>query len=312
MSPSIRQHAVADVVVRVHQVARTVEAGDLGVGGASLDVGDRALGAREHVVVARRAVGAQRHRHHLVQRSRPHHLEHLMRARDAQPLVVRRELVAGERQPGRVPPDAQPRHPAELEDRRIVADAPLDADDAVLHRRAQVVVVPDEQVPVGRRRRSRNDVAAPPSGRPRRAARTRAPRSRPRTGRAGSTPAASAMPSSSVDEPRQPWSGERAVLLGQSALVRRSCALRAGRRTGAAISARTRSLAASPSCRPASRWFGAATRMISMRGGGLTTSAPRRARRTRRRRRRRRPVSAGTEHVGPAPTIASQTPRFAR
>ena len=83
-----RHHPVARVVVRVREVIVGVQARDLGVGGAALDVRQVAAGIAQHVVVRGRAVRRERHRHHLVQGSRPHHLEHLMRPRDPHALVV--------------------------------------------------------------------------------------------------------------------------------------------------------------------------------------------------------------------------------
>ncbi len=92
----VRQHPRADVVVRVREVPAFVEARDLGVGGAPLHVRDAPVGRRQHVVVARGAVRAERRGDHVVERAGADHLEHLVVARDADPLVVRTELVAGE------------------------------------------------------------------------------------------------------------------------------------------------------------------------------------------------------------------------
>src|SRR5207302_6241684 len=81
------------------------------------------------------------------------YVAHLEEARDADPLVVRVELVAGHGEARLVPADADPRADPEREDRRLAFDAPLDRDHVLLVRRVEVVVVRDEPAD--------NDVGAP-------------------------------------------------------------------------------------------------------------------------------------------------------
>ncbi len=129
--------------------------------GRALHVHDVAVRRREHVVVRGRAIVTQRRAHHRVERRVAEHRAHLELARDADPLVVRRQLVAGERQPGRVPSHADPDAVADREDRRVAGNAPLDRDEFVAVARGEVVVVADQHVAVGGRGRCGHHVAAP-------------------------------------------------------------------------------------------------------------------------------------------------------
>ena len=141
-----------------------------------------------------------------------------MRARDAEPLVVRRELVAGEREAGGVPADAQPRHAAQLEDRRVAVDPLLDADDVLLGRWPQVVRVADEQVPVGASRDGPgHDVAAPACVTFCRGS-YQSSSIEAAKNITGSRPGGLRDAVELVDEPGQPRLGERPVLVRELAL----------------------------------------------------------------------------------------------
>ena len=222
-----------------------------------------------------------------------------------------RQLVAGEREAGGVPAHAQPRHAAELEDRRVAVDPLLDADDVVLDGRAEVVVVPDEQVTVGGGVRPGHDVAASSV---RHAGSRLVPELLDRGGEEHQGVEAGRLGDAVelLDEPGKPRLGEGSVLGSELALPLDACARPADPpATTRPRRAAGRARAPRADGRPpdASR---PTTRRISMRGGASRGELPdERAER----------LDVGVDvaarspvpqQVGPAPTIASQTPRFAR
>jgi hypothetical protein len=76
-------------------------------------------------------------------------------------LVVRTELVPREREAGLIPPDADPRDAADLQDDRFVVDRLLDRDDVGLRLGPEIVVVTDPEMAVGGRGGAGHHVAAP-------------------------------------------------------------------------------------------------------------------------------------------------------
>jgi hypothetical protein len=73
------------------------------------------------------------------------HVANLQEAWDADALVVRCELVPGDRESGVVPADADPGADPERKDHRFSGNAPLDSDHVFLVGCGKVVVVRDEQ-----------------------------------------------------------------------------------------------------------------------------------------------------------------------
>ena len=114
----------------------------------------------EDRVVAARPVRAQRRGHGLVQGARGELLPDHQETRHADPLVVRGELVPGEREPGVVPAHADPRPDAEREDDGLARDPPLHGDELRFRRLAQVVGVGNPEMAVGRERRPDHQVRA--------------------------------------------------------------------------------------------------------------------------------------------------------
>ena len=107
-----------DVVVRVGEGAAVVEVGDLRGCRAPLDVRDAAVAARRTPCCScwpdRGAAPSRRPRRATVRRQLlPDHEQ----ARHADTVVVRRQLVARQREPGVVPADADPRPDAEAQQR---------------------------------------------------------------------------------------------------------------------------------------------------------------------------------------------------
>lgn len=102
--------------------------------------------------------------HRLGERACPQLGTHEQEPRYAAPLVVGAQLVAGQRQAGAVPPDADPRSDADAEDDDIARNVPLNGDDVALRRRGQIVVVGHEQVAGTRGSRCYQQVGAAPLG----------------------------------------------------------------------------------------------------------------------------------------------------
>ena len=224
--------------------------------GRALDVHDVAVRRREHVVVRGRAIVTQRRAHHRVERGVAEHRAHLQLARDADPLVVRRQLVARERQAGRVPSHADPDAVADREDRRIARNAPLDRDEFVPVARGEIVVVADQHVAVGGRRRRGHQVAA--AAVDRRAA-ARRPRlvpdllDRAREQRQRVDVGAFRRSVQLLDQPRHRVGGEVAIP-ARRARAAPSRVRPAGSSSSNATARSITSAHASPICRPTSRY----------------------------------------------------------
>ena len=152
-------HVLARVVVRVHQEAVVARLVDPALAGG-LDVDRRPVRVREDPVVGGRTGRMEARIDGLRQRAPGEDVSHLEQARDADALVVRRDLVAGDGEPGVVPADADPGPRAEREDDGLPGDPPLDRDDPFLLLGVEVIRVGDEHVPVGRPGAGDHDVAA--------------------------------------------------------------------------------------------------------------------------------------------------------
>ena len=167
-----------------------------------------------------------------VERALAEHRQHLDLARDADPLVVGAELVAGEVETGVVPADADPDPVADREDRRVAVARALDRDEIVLVAARHVVVVRGQGVAVGRRRRRRrpdrcSGRRSPRRGRRRCVARTRSPRCstpRVRADRRRRLGAAVEL----LEEPRHESARRRRRTDRQARAARRPIARRAG------------------------------------------------------------------------------------
>src|SRR5215211_3310139 len=108
--------------------------------------GDDDIAVSDDQVVRGGASGVEDGLDGVGQRAPRQHVAHLEEARDADALVLGRDLVPGHREPGVGPAHADPGADAEREDRRLVLDPPLDRDHVLLFAGSEIVGVADEEV----------------------------------------------------------------------------------------------------------------------------------------------------------------------
>ena len=232
----------------------------------------------EHRVVAAGAVRPQGHRHRLVQGPRGELLADHEQPRDPDPLVVRRQLVAGQREPGVVPADADPRPDAEREHHRLArARATRPRRPRPPRPSTRSLVWATQRWPSARGRRPDDQVrAAAVDGlaarSPARAGRSRSPRSRPRTAPADPRPAPSAAPSISSTSHGVAAQRRGAVARGEGQLLVTRAARPAGRRRTPRAARRT-APSPRPTGGPTSRWAPATTQERHAADPGPPSSA---------------------------------------
>jgi hypothetical protein len=147
-------------MVRVGQRLAGADRAHYGVAATPLDVGDPPVAVGEDGVVAAGAVAPKGHRHRRLQRARGELLANHQEARHAHPLVVRGQLVPGEREAGIVPADADPGPDPDREDHRLARDQPLDRHELRLGILAEVVGVGHVEAAIRGERRPDDEVRA--------------------------------------------------------------------------------------------------------------------------------------------------------